>query len=177
MSVVGPQVTTDDRSFAQKLRRGVLEKACSHFDIPVKAGAPAMQTRALLHTHGISDAQLMEFVEHKVEQTQDENGKSITNVVPVYPKHESQRLAESGQGVDYEKIIAERAKENEAQEEVIESQADFIKNMMDRLKSIEENQLPLERMTPPQLKHIAKKRGLDIKGVNTKKDLLALLEG
>ena len=52
-----------------------------------------------------------------------------------------------------------------------------VNELQQQMQDMQENEVPLSKLTPPQLKGIAKRRGLDITGLSKKDELIALLEG
>ena len=137
---------------------------------------------SLLKGHGVDLDQPLSDVDWIPIDGKDENGNPHREYYPSTEPHESQRVQAQGVHIDYQSIIEERAKEVaereaelEVKDKVIDTQEDQIESLLLRLAALERNQLPLEKMTPPQLKSIAKSRGLDFTGLKTKNELLALL--
>ena len=120
------------------------------------------------------------YFEWQVVNSQNEHGQMHQHIEPVSPLHESARLQAEGQEIDYDRIMTERAEAAAAaaqKDEQIDAQSDALQAMMARIELLEANSLPLANMSPPQLKGMAKRRGLDFSGLKTKADLIALLEG
>jgi hypothetical protein len=162
------------------MRRVQLYKACNHFGVPFKEGAPAIEMRNSLQVHGITDQQLMDFTKVVVLNVKDEKGNAHQEVYPYVEPHETARLAADGQAINYDKVIAERAKAVaalEQSEDQLEVQNATMQLILDKLAKLEANAVPLTSLSPPQLKGIAKRRGLDATGLKKKDELIALLEG
>ena len=159
------------------MRRVALYEACNHFGVPFKQGAPATEMRDSLKVNNISDAQLMAYTKHIVVNIEDERGNVHQEIYPQVEAHESARLKAEGHEINYDKIMAERVAEAAKKDETIDAQAIALDTVMARLEMLEANTLPLSSMTPPQLKGLAKRRGLDITGLKKKDELIALLEG
>ncbi len=188
-----PHVSYDGRNFSERLRRVELWRACDAFGISYKPGAPATECRALLEAHSIDDRKLLQWYSQEagqVVQVQGMNEQGQQGHVELYPQpplHESARLESDGQMIDYQAAIDEAVEANDAREaaeqkvaaseDVIEKQGDMLKAAMARIEQLESQIMPLERMTPPQLKSVAKERGIDVKGLTKKQDLLDALEG
>ena len=163
------------------MRRVQLWRALDAFNIQYSPGATAIACRKLLEANGVTDGQLMEFVRREAGQLiethgDDEHGRPHREYYPPSEMHQSARQQANGVSIDYDALIAANAEKAEQREEVIDQQASVIKNLMERLEALETNQLPLSKMTPPQLKSIAKQRNIDTKGLKTKKELLAVLD-
>lgn len=174
-------VSWDNRTFIDRMKRRPLWQLCDEHNINYRPGASAMECRELLKHHGVTDVEAIQFMEKRdrvqVVEGMDEHGQNHREFIPVSEPHESARQIASGKQIDYERIIEERTEENKKQESVIDDQKTVIEALMERLTALESTQLPLSSMTPPQLKQVAKMRGIDVKGLKTKKELLAVLEG
>ncbi len=156
MSSTIPQTSWDSRGFSERLRRIQLWAACDHFNINYAPGAPATACRELLKANGIDDGQLMQWFEGhgkiRVVEGKDEHGVQHREFYPIAEPHESARVQSSGQAIDYERLLAERTAEKEAADAVVEDQAELVRQLMERVTQMEANQLPLQSMSPPQLK-------------------------
>lgn len=180
MSTPVPQVSWDNRPVIAKRRRAELYGFLNHLNIPHPVGAPKTQMLKLLEANNIDLNAPHKYFEWQVINGMDESGQQHQHIEPVTPVHESARLQAEGQPINYDKIIAERAAAVAAaaeKDEQLEAQDTVLEKMMARLELLEANNLPLTRMSPPQLKGLAKRRGLDITGLKTKDELIALLEG
>lgn len=146
-------------------------------NINYKPGVSKDDALKLLEAHGVDLTQPPDDFSWKVIEGRDENGNMHREFYPVSEPHETARKQAEGQTIDYDRIIEERTAEKEKADAVIDDQSKLIEALMQRMEEIESNSLPKEKMTPPQLKQLAKRRGIDVKGLKTKKELLAALEG
>ena len=176
-----PQVSVDGRSRAEKLSRRQALDICAkrghpvpNENIPLGTGIP-MQDKGptilkWMETHGIDwNDPFPEVGWQRLEST-DETGKTVATDMPVRPPHESASLH-----IDYDKEIAAAAAKHEEQQGVIEDQNDVIKSLLSRLEVLEKSTIPISKATIPQLKGIAKARGVDLKDAKGKKEILELL--
>ena len=170
-------VSYDGRPALARLRRPQLRKLCRNHNIDYgdEATAGSDKLLKLLEAHGFDLNQPVGDFEWRQISGKDEHGNPHLEFYPVETPHESARLQAEGVQINYEKIIQQNAEQAEQQDQVIEDQAAMIKQLMARLSRLEENQIPLASLSPPQLKKIAKQRGLDISGLRTKQELLAAL--
>ena len=183
---MGLAVSWDDRRFLERLRRSQLYDVCNHFSVPYPVQATADSMRKLLEANNVSDAHIQGYFESKgrlqVVRGKDESGMEHTEVYPVVEPHQSARLLSSGQEINYEQAIADNAAKVAEKDEVIEEQsgmmeqfAEMISELKTEIQDLKQNTLPMEKMTPPQLKGLAKRRGVDVKGLKTSKELLERL--
>jgi hypothetical protein len=172
-----PQVSWDNRPAIAKRRRAELYGFLNHLNIPHPVGAPKSQMLDLLSANGIDLNAPHQYFEWQVINGMDELGNQHQHVEPVTPVHESARLVAEGKPINYDQIIAQRAAEVAEKDDQLGAQDTVLETLMARLEVLETNSLPLTSMSPPQLKGIAKRRGLDIAGLKSKDELITLLEG
>lgn len=145
-------------------------------NINYRPGIGKVDALKLLEANGVDLSQPVDDFNWRVIEGRDENGQMHREFYPVSEPHETARIQARGETIDYDRILEEKAAEAEKAEKVIESQNDMIGLLMARMEALEANQLPLESMTPFQLKKIAKQRGIDIKGLSKKDELLEALK-
>lgn len=177
MSTSHPQVSWDNRPVIAKRRRAELYGFLNHLNIPHPVGAPKTQMLKLLEANGIDLNQPHEYFKWMLIQGKDENGMPHQHIEAVTEPHETARMQGRGETINYDKLIAENAAEVAEKDEQLEAQDVTLNMIMDKLAQLEANSLPLSSMSPPQLKGIAKRRGLDTAGLKKKDELIALLEG
>ena len=181
-------VSWDNRRFLDRLRRVQLYEICNHFSVPFKMGATAISMRDSLEAHDVSEAQITQYLQEKgrlqVVHGQDENGRHHTELYPAVPEHHSARVLNAGGQIDYDAAIAANAEKVAEKDAVIEEQTGVMENLMAmmadlkmEIADLKENTIGPENMTPAQLKGLAKRKGLDIRGINKKDDLLRLING
>jgi len=122
----------------------------------------------LLKANGVDINSPHKYFEWSVVIGQDEHGNQHQHIEPVTKTHESARVQAEGGAIEYDRIIAERAAavaESEEKTEQLEQQDSTLLALMARLEKLEANSVPLTSMSPPQLKGIAKRRGLDATGL------------
>ncbi len=134
----------------------------------------------LLEANGVDLNVPHDYFEWRVIQGNDEHGNTHQHIDAVTAPHESARIQADGQAINYEKVMAERAEavaEAAESKDIAAQQETLLTMLANKVEALEVNALPLSRMSPPQLKGIAKRRGLDSTGLKTKAELIALLEG
>ena len=179
MSVAQPQVSWDSRPVISRLRRHQLHKVLIARRIPFDPDAPKTQLLKVLEANRIDLNQPVPELDWQVVHGKDENGFPTQELYPVSELHESARLQSEGKVINYDQIIADRAKAQEEvklKTDVVETQNAMINQLMARLESLEKRAIPYSSMSPPQLKRLAIQQGIDITGLRSKVDLIAALE-
>lgn len=164
-------VSEDSRTPAQKMRRAQLWRAADKAGIDYPKDAPKTIMLQIFEAHGVDVTRYQDFYPVAVK---DESGGTHTEVYPVIPEH-----ATSGKEIDYDAEIkkrADQAEKDQARIEELEQQNKSFSAIEQRLNQIEKLQLPLEKLLPWQLQHLAKAQGIETKG-KTKEDLIELLGG
>lgn len=178
------QVSIDDRSNAEKLTRRMALDICEkrgfpvpNENIPLGTGIPLQDKGPTIlkwmETHGIDPNDAFPELEWQTIRGKDERGNEVSTNVPVRPLHESATLS-----INYDKEIERRAKahedEIEAKNEEISELKAMVENLVSRVESMGQA-IPMSRATIPQLRKLAKDKGLDVKTLKTKQDLLDAL--
>lgn len=179
-----PSVSVDSRDRMSKLSRrqaldilrarGVVVK---NENIPLGTGIPTQDKGPtllkIMENEGIDHMDpFPEVGWHRVEAT-DENGRTVSTDMPIRPQHQS-----AGENINYDQEIANAAQKHADDAEVIAEQTASIESLMSRLQALEtqvNNAIPMHKATIPQLKGIAKSRGIKFEKTVSKSELLALL--
>ncbi len=170
-----PGVSWDDRPALARARRSQLIKVCRAENIPIEREDREHKFYLnMLENAGVDIRRPHPALDWHVVRGKDEHGNAHEEIYPTVPEHDS-----AGKNINYEQKIAEQAekaaqREKEA-EEFAEQQSGMIQQLLDRVNQLEKNSIPLERATVPQLRRIAKDRGVDVSELKTKTDILAAL--
>lgn len=185
MSNLAGLVSTDSRSPLQRLRRAQLWQIADRAGIVYPPAAPADAVRTLLEANQITglEAEYNDITRFQPFVQKDENGATHVEHYPVPAKHST-----ADKVIDYTSAIEERAASSAEDPEPTE--LDNLRQRNAELEDIINNRLaeleqkadrvapdfPLQKLLPWQLKHMAKDRGIDYKGLS-KEELIAALEG
>ena len=171
MGAPAAQISWDDRPVMAKLRRRQLLDFCRKRGIALPSENIAKDDiLKALEVHGVNLNEPAPEIDWHQRSGLDERGRPNVDIIPVVPEHESARM-----GIDYNAAInAQIAKTQEA-EATVEDQKGMIESLMNRVNQLEANTVPIANATPAQLKGVAKRRGIDVTGLSTKKELLQAL--
>ncbi len=165
MSDLGNLVSEDNRRPIERLNRRALYDVADEFGLSYPVDCPKVALIPIMEGAGI-DVTKSTVINWHTFRSKDNAGRVFEETYPVRTEHHS-----SGKGIDYDKLLREKATEKEKSDNTIEE-------LTKRLDNIEQKQgpsFPLLKLLPWQLQHLAKDAGIEYKGLS-KEELIAALE-
>lgn len=170
-----PNVSWDDRRALERARRSQLVAICRAEGIDIdREDREKKFYLSMLENAGVDLRRPHPALDWFEVRGKDEHGNTHSEIYPVVPEHDS-----AGKNINYDALIAAQAEKAAAEAEAAEQhsaqQQGMIEQLLARLERLEQSTIPLERASIPQLKKVAKDRGIDISELKTKQDYLDAL--
>jgi hypothetical protein len=168
MTHISSLLSSDSRDLFEKMRRLECERLCEAWEIPYPANAPKDDIVAILKGNGVDPLKAppkgegVKFVE---VQVQTEDGRTVTHLYPEQKKHYT-----ADKDIDYEAVLEQRAKENQAASDQKDQEIAELKAMVMQLmgktepdpEAPEMKSVNYEDMDIEALREIAESKGIKV---------------
>lgn len=182
MTDISSLVTEDGRSLYEKMRRNQIYRLADKAGIPYKAGTPKDALIPVLEANNVNPFLLEDEWEDVI--VTDEDGRSSVTKYPKIKPH-----ATAGREIDYYQEIEKRSAKADADNKALEDSNAALKDqvanltaMMEKLMAqnmpkVAPKETNIHEMTMPQLRELAKERGIKMEFGQKKSDLIEKLNG